>query len=103
MNGLPDDINKKVESFFVDLDDRQKVKELLISLWKMPLNVGPDQLARSILVLAEDDIDLLKGIFEDQFEGDPRDIILTAESKIGYPGHYFIPTFEEIDKGLSFE
>jgi len=96
MTLLPDDINARIVQLFPSSHDRQHVRELLKSLWVISLNVGPDQLARSILILSNGQISEIEYIFSTHFSGDPRDIIMEAESKIGNPGHYFIQPF--IDK-----
>ena len=57
----------------------------LLKLWELSLNVGPDQLARSILILSAGDISIFREIFETDFYGDPRDVITRAESKLGNP------------------
>lgn len=65
---------------------------LLSALWDRPLNVGPAQLSRSILMLAEGNVQEVRKLCEGTM-GDPRDVIMAAERKAGDPGHYFIPPF----------
>ncbi|MES2287822.1 MAG: hypothetical protein V4547_19195 [Bacteroidota bacterium] len=96
MTTLPIDIERKTNQLFIDVKDIQEVKKLLLSLWTTTLNVGEDQLARSILTISGGDVQKLKDVFKD-FYGDPRDVIMTAERLLGNPGHYFIPTFDEIE------
>ena len=96
---LPADIERKIDRLFVEPRGNQEVKKRIARLWTTSLNVGADQLARSILTISGGDLQKLKGIFEQHFYGDPRDVILAAESLLGNPGHYFVPTFEEIEKG----
>jgi hypothetical protein len=93
---LPNDIEDKINQLFLNLSENQKIKDLLHSLWSTSLNVGPDQLARSILVLSEGNLNKVQEIFMQDFFCDPRDVIMMAESKLGNPRHYFIPTFDEI-------
>ncbi|AIM37863.1 hypothetical protein KO02_15090 [Sphingobacterium sp. ML3W] len=96
MTLLPEDINTRISQLFPSSTDRQRVIELLKSLWVTPLNVGADQLARSILVLSDGQLSEVEHIFLTHFSGDPRDIIIQAESKIGNPGYYFNQPF--VDK-----
>ena len=94
---LPTDIKNKIGQTFKSPIERQEVEQLLLTLWTMPLNVGKDQLARSILIIADGNIIELKKIFATHFSADPRDIIMQAEIKIGNPGHYFIRPFDDKD------
>jgi hypothetical protein len=70
---------------------------LISSLWHKTLNVRPDQLAPSILVISGSQLSKLEEIFDSNFYGDPRDVIMEAEGKCGNPGHYFIQPFSDID------
>lgn len=94
MKQLPSDINSKIEQTFNSSVDRKKAQQLLLTLWAMQLNVGADQLARSILILSDGNISELNRIFSTHFSEDPRDIIMEAEIKVGNPGLYFINPFE---------
>ncbi len=76
--------------------ERVKAKELISSLWTENLNVGPAQLARSILTISNDDLNKIIEIAKD-FYGDPRDVIMIAEGRLGNPGHYFIEPFNDDD------
>lgn len=87
MNLLPD-IAKKVTALFTNPNDAKEVTSLLLSLSSLPLNVGKDQLARSILILSDGNLDTLRKIFSSGFFGDPRDVIMIAEAKNGYPNQY---------------
>ena len=94
---FPKDIENKINQFFLNSEENQEVKQLIYGLWSTVLNVGADQLARSILTLSEGRIDELRNIFQRNFYDDPRDVIMLAESKVKNPKHYFIPTFDEIE------
>ena len=94
---FPKDIEHKINQIFLNSEENQEVKQLIFGLWSTVLNVGADQLARSILTLSEGSIDELRNIFQRNFYDDPRDVIMLAESKVGSPKHYFIPTFDEIE------
>jgi hypothetical protein len=90
---LPADIEAKINLLFIDLKERETVKQLMSDLWSKPLNVGPDQLTRSILILSEGRISEVEKIFHSNFYDDPRDVIMMAEQKSGNPGHYFVDRF----------
>ena len=94
MQILPIDIENKIKLLYSDSKDRESATKLLRSLWHTSLNVGEEQLARSILTIAGSDIHVIKKIFDSNFFGDPRDVIMEAEKKTGNPGHYFIKPFE---------
>ena len=49
----------------------------------MNLTVGPQQLARSILILAAGDRSELEQVFESGFRSDPRDVIMAAMAMSG--------------------
>jgi hypothetical protein len=61
-------------------------------------NIGYAQLIRSILILSEGRLSAIRKIIDSDYYGDPWDVIMKAEQKLGNPGHYFIPAFEEIDQ-----
>jgi hypothetical protein len=98
MSNLPSDIIIKTDKLFPDADENAEIKKLLSGLWKRNLNVSPEQLARNILVLSDSDINIARSCFEN--DEDPRDTILYAENLPGNPGHYFIPSFPEIDSQI---
>lgn len=97
MKQLPEDIDIKIDQLFARSADRQEVRKLLSGLFSASLNVGPAQLSRSILMLSDGKLAEVKNIIEQKFFGDPRDIIMMAEKKAGNPGHYFIPSFSEME------
>lgn len=93
---LPSDIKNRLDNLFPIAPDRQEVERLLLSLWTRSLNVGEEQLARSILVLSDGRISEVRKIFDTGFMGDPRDVIMSAEAKAD-PGHYFNAPFFEAE------
>lgn len=92
---LPTDIRIRIDKLFPTASDKQEVERLLLSLWTMYLNVGAEQLARCILVLSDGQVTEIKNIFNSNFFGDPRDVIMCAESKEGNRGNYFIEPFPD--------
>lgn len=92
---LAPDIQKKIESLFLDTNEKLQVEALLFSLSSNALNVGATQLARAILVLSDGNLSELKKIFASDFYGDPRDLLMRAEGKAGNPGHFFTEPFDD--------
>lgn len=62
MKQLPQDIESKAIALFGTSAYRNEAIILLESLWTMPINVGPDQLAHRILGIANDDILVIREI-----------------------------------------
>lgn len=96
---FPADIKKRINQLFNSPAERLEAEGLLQSLWTISLNVGPAQLARSILVLSEGRVSTIRQIIESGFHGDPRDIIMAAKRKAGNPGHYFSDPFDDKPAG----
>ena len=92
MPGPPVDVHERIHADFASVDEQREVVALLSALWQRSLNVGPAQLGRSILVLAEGNMHEVRELCNDLM-GDPRDVIMAAERKAGVPGHYFISPF----------
>ena len=87
---IPVDIRKRIVQDFENENEQSEVLQFIRHIYSEQWNIGTDQFARSIIVLLDKNISLLK-----QFEeiDDPRDIVLMAERKIGSPGHYFVDSF----------
>ena len=80
MKKLPKDILKRIEADFKTKKSQKYAEEKLSTLFSTYINVGVDQLARSILIIADGKTDEIDKIFETNFHGDPRDLILLAMS-----------------------
>jgi hypothetical protein len=93
-NRLPEDVLQKAALLFPDESEEKEVIHALSQLYDRPLNVGAEQLARSVLVVTDGDMDAFRTMIRD-LGGDPRDVIVEAESKLGYPGHAFNTPFED--------
>lgn len=91
------DIDKKIDELFNNDYERQTAKQLILSLWQTSLNVGPDQLARSILIISDGELSKIQEIFSSNFYEDPRDVIMEAETKAGNPKHYFTKPLSDVD------
>ncbi len=92
-NDIPEDIYTEIMRLFPEKNIQSKVIELIESLWDTLLNVSAHQLARSVLVISKGDFSTLKNIYNDNFFGDPRDIISRAEDILGNPKHYLTKAF----------
>ena len=68
-------------------------REKLQSLWSTPSNVGPEQLARSILILCEGSLEKMEALFANTFGGDPRDLIVAAMNKSRNSAHWGLAQF----------
>lgn len=85
---LQEDILQRIRKDFPAIADRVEVINLFQSVSPETINVGIEQLQRSILVIAAGNITEVQRIFDTGFYGDPRDLIMIAEAKTGYPGSY---------------
>jgi hypothetical protein len=97
MAKIDKDIIDKINQLFDDKRDKNEIVEIFSRLTSKDLNVGVNQIARCLLVLSDGDIEIIKTIIRKDFYGDPRDIILLGEKKLGYPGHYFLKSFDEFE------
>ena len=61
--------------------EQTKILDICKQIQMMNLNVGSDQLIRSILTLTEYSPEKMKIILENKFGGDPRDILVEANRK----------------------
>jgi hypothetical protein len=91
---LPKDVLQKAALLFPDPAEKDEVLDALSRLFDRPLNVGPAQLARSVLVITDGDMEAFRTMIHD-LGGDPRDVIMEAEGKVGNPGHAFNTPFED--------
>jgi hypothetical protein len=90
---IPEDIKAEVRKLFHDETDQHYVLSKLETLWQMPWNVGPTQQVRGILVLSGSSRKKFDALFDGDFMGDPRDLLTSAEKKLGNPGHYCAEPF----------
>lgn len=91
---IPQDILRKIEQQYADTGEKKAVLKIIHELFDKNWGVGHDQLARSLLVLSDGNLIELETAISST---DPRDIIMIAEVRSGNPGHYFIPTFDEME------
>lgn len=93
MNQINLDILERINAEYSN-EDQKEVLLIIGNLFKKGSMVGPAQLARSLLFLANGNLNLIKQFMNK----DPRDVILIAERKAGSPGHFFNLPFDEIDQ-----
>ncbi|MGI4872778.1 MAG: hypothetical protein ACRYFX_16585 [Janthinobacterium lividum] len=94
---LPSDILAEINRQFPAKTERQQAQKLLDICWQRPLNVGPAQLARCLLLLGAGQLPAIRAVIEADFYGDPRDILLAANDR--WPGcHYGLNPFVETAK-----
>lgn len=93
---IPDDIQKKIQTLYTAEADRDKAFQIYEKIKNSPTVVGTDQLFRSMLILAEADIEALKELGDNYWgaQHDDRDIVMYAEDKLGNPGLYGLIPFE---------
>ncbi|KYP16247.1 hypothetical protein [Flavihumibacter sp. CACIAM 22H1] len=93
-NWLPADIYSKLNQLFTNPAEKAKAEKLLAALLgDERLNISPLQIARSALVISNGDISVLHNIFDTNFRGDPRDLILEAVAKTKNHLGYFSQPF----------
>ncbi|MEZ4960917.1 MAG: hypothetical protein R2830_13925 [Saprospiraceae bacterium] len=88
------DINERIKKDF-DLTQREEVIMLFENNLKRGMNVGEGQFLRSLLFIANGNIEKLKR--ELSHLRDPRDIVMKAERTSGGLGHWFTIPFDEIE------
>lgn len=99
---VPSDIFIKVDQDF-SANDAQQVKEILTSTYHDLCNVGAIvQCLRSVVFLANGELDKVKAMCLPYLQYDPRDLIMEAEEAAGSPGHWFGIRFHEME-GFSRE
>ncbi len=92
---VPHDIERKIRSLYASAADQATALGIYQFLHTVGLMVGPDQLFRSMLILAESDIVFLAHWTADYANRrwDERDIIMDAEDKLGGPMEYGMKPF----------
>lgn len=91
---LPEDIINRIQKKFPNQTEQKEIIELFNNIKKRRLNVGAEQLIRSILIIADEDIEKIREIIDSKFYGDPRDVIMTAMSVPGNKNDHGMNPFE---------
>lgn len=95
MSRLPTDLQEKVRELFSDANIRGELFESLEQLWDERINVGAAQLARAIVFLSDGDIEQFRELRR-TFMGDPRDVLMTANSRLQKSEYWFSEPFSEM-------
>lgn len=75
------DIVIEIESKSLGEKKTQELLQLCEEIYEQKLNVGHDQLVRSMLVLSKFDREKFLAIIDANFYGDPRDVLVSAQAK----------------------
>lgn len=95
MSRLPPDLVARIERDFAREDLRIAIDASLDSLWDGGINVGAAQLARAIVFLADGDMERFEELRAD-FCGDPRDLLMNANSKLVNRRYWFSEPFDQM-------
>ena len=98
MEKLHEDILRKIETDYKTNDLQEYVIEKLLTISSMKINVGIDQLLRCILIIANGNINKFNELFESNFYGDPRDLIMEAMAISNNETYYGIKSFKKTEK-----
>lgn len=77
---LPKDIKKEINRLFRSRLEREEVRRLLKTLWAKDLNIGSEQLARTILIIVNKNLVQIQNFFQSDFQQDPKDTLAKANS-----------------------
>ncbi len=94
-HGLPDDILLRIQQKFPNPKDREEVLKMMDEIKKDAINVGKEQLIRSILIIADKDKNKIRQIIDSKYYGDPRNIIIEAMEVPGNENDHGMTSFEK--------
>ncbi|MEL7532449.1 MAG: hypothetical protein AAFN10_14110 [Bacteroidota bacterium] len=92
MESLPIDIQQKITQDFGQDAEVQEMVEFVLN--DKAINVGVNQLMRSILIVAKGDKTKMKAIIDSRYHGDPRDLIMLAMGLSDQQSNYGMQPFE---------
>jgi hypothetical protein len=95
---LNSDIIKKINADFKK-EEVDEVIAIALDMFENISVVGGAQFVRSLLYLANGNLNVFKETIK-RAKADPRDIVSEAEDMAGNQGHYFISSFDDIEKGI---
>ena len=95
MTNLPDDLLAKIDELFENNRDRSLIRSSLETLWDGGINVGPAQLARALVFISNGDIERFNNL-RASFMGDPRDLLVHANSMLQNRDYWFSKSFSEM-------
>ncbi len=96
MADLPIDIEKRIKRDFPEKKDYEKAEKLLSGIKQSYINVGKDQLIRSILLIAAGDAAKIQEIIDSNLDHDPRDVIMMGMGVSDNTSNYGIDPFEDL-------
>ncbi|MEL6250482.1 MAG: hypothetical protein AAFR87_00620 [Bacteroidota bacterium] len=96
MADLPIDIEKRIKRDFPKAKDYENVRALLSEIDRSYINVGKEQLIRSMLLIAKGNPDKIQEIIDTNFHHDPRDVIMMAMGISDNTSNYGIDPFEDL-------
>ena len=96
MADLPIDIEKRIKRDFPEGKDYENVRALLSGIDQSYINVGKDQLIRSMLLIADGNPQKIQEIIDSNFHHDPRDVIMMAMGVSDNTSNYGIDPFEDL-------
>jgi len=92
---LPSDIIQAIEQNAKNDSEKEELIQLCTQIKSMILNVGHEPLIRCALLICNFSPIKLKHLILNNFEGDPRDVIMHAQ-KINPQINYGLNTFENL-------
>lgn len=75
------DIEKAIKSKSLGEQTTLKLFHLCEEIYDQKINVGHDQLVRSMLIISKFDKDKFSEIIDSKFYGDPRDVLMAAHTQ----------------------
>lgn len=90
---IPQDILDRIQVLYPQSEEQAEVLSLLQCIKQENINVGLDQLIRSLLIIAKSDQKKIKDIIDSNFWGDPRDIIMEGMAHAENSSNYGIDPF----------
>lgn len=97
LDTIDQDIVDRIDKDFT-ASDATKVKSILTEIYRKPVDYHtPAQISRSIVFLANGDVDKIEKQLLCVLRADPRDIVAWAEYEAKSPGHDFRIPFPGID------
>ena len=93
MAELAIDIEKRIKRDFPEEKDYNNVRALLSGIDRSYINVGKEQLIRSMLLIANGNPQKIQEIIDSNFYHDPRDVIMMAMGISDNTSNYGIDPF----------
>lgn len=91
---IPRDILERLRNDYRNEKDYAEALNIVEQVKVDILNVGWDQLIRSMLLIADGNLETMKQIIESKYYGDPRDVIMKMMSMPEVANNYGMTPFE---------